>query len=46
MAEEGLLPFKDVVADGLYGNSPAFPDAVDACIRVTVLVAIASETRC
>ena len=30
----------------LYGNSPAFLDAVDACIGVTALVAIPSETRC
>ena len=46
MAQEGLLPFKYVVADCLYGNSPDFLDAVDACVGVTALVAIASETRC
>jgi SRSO17 transposase len=46
MAQEGLLPFKYVVADCLYGNSPAFLDAVDACVGVTALVAISSETRC
>jgi SRSO17 transposase len=46
MAREGLLPFKYVVADCLYGNSPDFLDAVDACVGVTALVAIASETRC
>src|SRR5438309_2930394 len=42
----GLLPFKYVVADCLYGNSPDFLDAVDACVGVTALVAISSETRC
>ena len=42
----GLLPFKYVVADCLYGNSPAFLDAVDACVGVTTFVAIPSETRC
>jgi SRSO17 transposase len=42
----GLLPFKYVVADCLYGNSPSFLDAVDACVGVTALVAIPSETRC
>ncbi|HEY7493538.1 MAG TPA: IS701 family transposase [Candidatus Tectomicrobia bacterium] len=42
----GLLPFKYVVADCLYGNSPDFLDAVDACIGVTMFVAIPSETRC
>jgi len=46
IAHEGLLPFKYVVADCLYGNSPDFLDAVDACVGVTALVAISSETRC
>jgi SRSO17 transposase len=42
----GLLPFKYVVADCLYGNSPDFLDAVDACVGVTTFVAVPSETRC
>ena len=46
IVREGLLPFKYVVADCLYGNSPGFLDAVDACVGVTTLVAIPSETRC
>jgi SRSO17 transposase len=46
IAHEGHLPFKYVVADCLYGNSPDFLDAVDACIGVTAFVAIPSETRC
>jgi SRSO17 transposase len=46
LAREGLLPFKYVVADCLYGNSPDFLDAVDACVGVTTFVAIPSETRC
>jgi len=46
MAHEGLVPFKYIVADCLYGNSPDFLDAVDACVGVTALVAIPSETRC
>jgi SRSO17 transposase len=46
IVREGLLPFKYVVADCLYGNSPDFLDAVDACMGVTALVAIPSETRC
>jgi len=44
--QEGLLPFKYVVADCLYGKSPNFLDAVDACVGVTTLVAIPAETRC
>jgi SRSO17 transposase len=46
IVREGLLPFKYVVADCLYGNSPGFLDTVDACVGVTTLVAIPSETRC
>src|SRR5215467_11640655 len=46
IVHEGLLPFKYVVADCLYGQSPDFLDAVDACVGRTALVAIPSETRC
>src|SRR4029453_7105485 len=41
----GLLPFRYVVADGLYGQSPDFLDAVDAWVGGTTFVAIPSETR-
>jgi SRSO17 transposase len=46
MAHEGLLPFKYLVADCLYGNSPDFLDAVEAWVGLTAFVAIPSETRC
>ena len=46
IARQGLLPFKYVVADCLYGNSPDFLDAVDTCVGVTAFVAIPAETRC
>jgi len=46
IAQEGLLPFKYVVADCLYGNSPDFLDALDTCVGVTAFVAIPAETRC
>src|SRR5215471_4410108 len=42
---EGLLPFKYLVADCLYGNSPDFWDAMEACVGVTAFVAIPAETR-
>jgi SRSO17 transposase len=45
IAAEGLLPFKYLVADCLYGNSPAFWDAIEACVGVTAFVAIPAETR-
>jgi SRSO17 transposase len=46
IAQEALLPFKYVVADCLYGQSPDFLDAVDQCVGVTAFVAIPAETRC
>jgi SRSO17 transposase len=46
IAHEGLLPFKYVVADCLYGQSPDFLDALDACVGVTTFVAIPADTRC
>jgi SRSO17 transposase len=46
IAHEGLLPFKYVVADCLYGQSPDFLDAIDACVGVTTFVAIPADTRC
>ena len=35
-----------MVADCLYGHSPDFLDALDACVGVTSLVSIPSDTRC
>jgi SRSO17 transposase len=46
LTQAGLLPFQYLVADCLYGNSPAFLNAVDACVGVTACVAIPAETRC
>jgi SRSO17 transposase len=46
MVQERLLPCKSVVADGLAGHRPDFLEAVDACVGVTALVALASEPRC
>jgi SRSO17 transposase len=45
IAHEGLLPFKYLVADCLYGHSPEFWDAIDACVGVTAFVAIPADTR-
>jgi SRSO17 transposase len=44
--QEGVLPFKYVVADCLYGNSADFLAAVETCWGVTYLVAIPADTRC
>ena len=43
---QGRVPFRYIVADCLYGNSPEFLDALDACVGVTTLVAIPGESRC
>jgi SRSO17 transposase len=42
----GILPFTYVVADGLYGNSPAFLDAVEEDGSTIYFVSIPSDTRC
>src|SRR4029434_2463687 len=44
--QEGILPFRYIVADSVYGNSPDFLAAMEACGGATALVAISSETRC
>ncbi len=42
----GRVPFKYVVVDGLYGNSPDLLDALDTGVGVTALAAIPGDTRC
>jgi SRSO17 transposase len=44
--EENLLPFKYIVADPIYGNSPEFIEAVDNYIGKTYFVSIPSDTPC
>jgi len=44
--QEGVRPFKDVVADCLYGNRADVLAAVEACWGGTSLVAIPAATRC
>jgi SRSO17 transposase len=46
ISQDGLLSFRYIVADSVYGNSPEFWTALDACVGTTALVAISSETRC
>ena len=45
IAQAGLLPFQSLVAEGLYGQSPAFWDAMEARGGVTAFGAIPAETR-
>jgi SRSO17 transposase len=44
--QEGVLPFTDVVADGLDGHRADVLAAVEACWGVTSRVAIPADTRC
>jgi SRSO17 transposase len=43
---EGVLVFRYIGAASVYGNSPVFLDALDACGGSVYLVGISSETRC
>jgi SRSO17 transposase len=46
LRDEGVLPFTYVVADCLYGNSPAFLDVVEEESRTIYFVSIPAATRC
>lgn len=42
---EGVLPFRAIVADCLYGNSPEFWTACEACVGTVAFVSIPEDTR-
>jgi SRSO17 transposase len=44
--ESGTLPFRYITADCLYGNSPEFWAACEACVGTVAFVAVPEETRC
>jgi SRSO17 transposase len=46
LRDEGVLPFKYVVADCLYGNSPEFLEVVEEESRTIYFVSIPADTRC
>lgn len=46
IVSEGKIPFRYVVADTVYGNSPEFIGAVGNVPGVTYLVALPSDTLC
>ena len=43
--QAGIRPFRYIVAESVYGNSPDFLAALDACVGPTALVALSAETR-
>ena len=46
LRDEGVLPFKYVVADCLYGNSPEFLAAVEEAVGTIYFVSIPADARC
>lgn len=46
LTRKNLLPFKYIVSDPVYGNSPEFIEAIDKCIGKTYLVSIPFDTLC
>jgi SRSO17 transposase len=46
LRDQETLPFKYVVADSVYGNSPEFTEAIEGCIGVPYFVSIPSDTLC
>jgi SRSO17 transposase len=46
LRDEGVLPFKYVVADCLYGHSPEFLEVVEEESRTIYFVSIPANTRC
>jgi SRSO17 transposase len=45
LRDEGVLPFKYVVAECLYGTSPEFLHAIEACPGLIYVVSMPSDTR-
>jgi SRSO17 transposase len=46
IVEQGVVPFKYVLGDSLYGTSPEFIEAVDSCVGATYFVEVPADTRC
>jgi len=45
IAQSGEIPFRYVVADSVYGNSPVFREAVESIPNVTYLVGMPNNTQ-
>lgn len=43
---EGIIPFKYVVADSVYGTNPDFIDAIEEKVGTTYFVSMPSDTLC
>ena len=46
ISQEGVIPFRYVTADSIYGNSPEFIQAVESLRGVTYFVSMPKDTLC
>lgn len=46
LQEQKIIPYKYVLADSLYGNSPEFIDTIKKCTSLTYFVSMPSDTQC
>ena len=46
IAKQEQIPFRYVLADSVYANSPEFVEAVEALIKVTYLLQVSEDTLC
>ena len=46
LKDKSIIPFKYIVADTIYGNSPEFIEAIENCIDKIYFVSISSDTLC
>ena len=46
LSGEGQIPFRYVLADSVYGEHPAFIEAVERCVGVSYFVSVQSDTLC
>ncbi len=46
IVQDGVVPFKYVLADSLYGKRPEFIEAVESCVGATYFVEVSADTRC
>ncbi len=44
--KQGIIPYKYIVADSIYGHSPDFIETIEELIDKTYFVSIASDTQC
>lgn len=46
ISDQGQLPFRYILADSVYANSPEFIDVADSLVGITYMVQVPSNTQC